>query len=96
MTENTKKKKQKPVYARGHGKERKVTAKQVLRCLYKWLNFYGWELEELKDSLKEVKQLLKSYDKRLTRIEAFLGGVESMDEILKDPDPNTYKDEQHK
>jgi hypothetical protein len=94
MTENEKKKKtQKKVYAKGYRTEKKVTANQVLRCLYKWLKVIFWDIEHLKESLESVNQLLKSLDERIARIEAFLGGTESMDKILSNPDPNTYKPE---
>lgn len=77
-------------------KGRRVTADQVLRCLYKWLKIYGWNLDDLKTHLEELEQLVNSLDERLTRIEAFLGGIESMDEVLKDTNLNTYKPEQRK
>ena len=59
---NSKKKQKNPVYAKGYGTGKKVSSKQVLRCLYKWLKIIFQYYDELKSRIDEQ-------DKRIEELE---------------------------
>ena len=75
-TSKGKKKQKNPVYAKGYGTGKKVSSKQVLRCLYKWLKiifqYYDGlksrideqdkRIEELENTVKLIREKLESID----------------------------------